>query len=61
MWGKTTYRMVVGMQATWGRMLTCPALSDYLADKWQKKSALLREERKLDEERRLAAKAGNDK
>ena len=55
------YHMVMGTQATWGRVLICPALSDYLADKRQKKSALLKEERKLDEERRLAAKAGDGK
>ena len=55
------YHMVMGTQATWGRVLICPALSDYLADKRQKKSALLKEERKLDEERRLAAKAGGEK
>ena len=55
------YHMIMGTQATWGRVLIRPALSEYLADCRQKKAALLKEERKLDEERRLAAKAGGEK
>ena len=51
------YHMIMGTQATWGRVLICPALSEYLADGRQKKAALLKEERKLEEERRLAAKS----
>ena len=47
--------------ATWGRVLIRPALSEYLADCRQRKAALFKEERKLDEERRLAAKAGGEK
>ena len=53
--------MVMGTQTIWDRVLICPALSEYLADCRHKKAALLKEERKLDEERRLAAKAGGEK
>ena len=47
--------------ATWGRVLIRPAPSEYLADCRQRKAALFKEERKLDEERHLAAQAGGEK
>ena len=43
------------------RHMICPALSEHSADCRQRKAALLKDERKLDEERRLASKAAGDK
>ena len=53
--------MAMLAQAIWGRILTCPAPSFYLAYERPQKGAPLKEELRLDEERRPAAMAGADK
>ena len=54
------YHMAMGTQAAWGRVLIAPQYSEWLADRLQKKANPMEEERKLDEERRLAMKASEE-